>query len=88
MTEKEGDKTRILLADNHHVVRQGIRGLLEREADFKVVGEAENGQEALKLAYELRPDMIILEARMPKLDTAEVIKRIKAEYPVAVLILT
>lgn len=88
MMEKEGDKTRILLADDHHVVRQGIRGLLEREADFKVVGEAENGQEALRLAYELRPDIIILEARMPKLDTVEIIKRIKSEYPVTVLILT
>ena len=88
MMEKEGDKTRILLADDHHVVRQGIRGLLEREADFKVVGEAENGQEALKLAHELRPDIIILESRIPKLDTVEVIKRIKSEYPVAVLILT
>jgi len=88
MTEKEGDKTRILLADNHHVVRQGIRRLLEREADFDVVGEADNGLDAVRLAHELRPDIVILEARMPKLDTVEVIKRIKSEYPVAVLILT
>jgi len=88
MTEKEGDKTRILLADNHHVVRQGIRGLLEREADFEVIGEADNGLDAVRLAHEFRPDIIILEARIPKLDTVEVIKRIKSEYPVAVLILT
>ena len=88
MTEKEGDKTRILLADDHHVVRQGIRGLLEREADFEVIGEADNGLDAVRLAHELRPDIIILEARIPKLDTVEVIKRIKSEYPVAVLILT
>jgi len=88
MTEKDRDKTRILLADDHHVVRQGIRGLLEREADFEVVGEADNGLDAVRLAHELRPDIVILEARMPKLDTVEVIKRIKSEYPVAVLILT
>jgi len=88
MMEKEGDKTRILLADNHHVVRQGIRGLLEREADFEVIGEADNGLDAVRLAHEFRPDIIILEARIPKLDTVEVIKRIKSEYPVAVLILT
>jgi len=88
MAEKRGDKTRILLADDHHVVRQGIRGLLEREADFEVIGETDNGLDALRLACEFRPDILILEARMPKLETAEVIKRLKAEYPVAVLILT
>jgi len=88
MAEKNGDKTRILLADDHHVVRQGIRGLLEREADFEVIGEADNGLDTLRLAHKSKPDVIILEARMPKLDTVEVIKRVKAEYPVSVLILT
>ena len=82
-------KTRILLADGHHMVRQGIRQLLEREPDFEVVGEADNGVEAVRLAHELKPDMIIMEARMPKLDSVEVIKRLKTgEQPEAVLILT
>jgi len=83
------EKTRVLLADDHHMVRQGIRRLLEREADFDVVGEADNGPEALRLARELNPDVIVIEARMPKLDSPEAIKRIKAEHPEqAVLILT
>jgi DNA-binding NarL/FixJ family response regulator len=82
-------KTRILLADGHHMVRQGIRQLLEREPDFEVVGEADNGMEAVRLAHEFKPDMIIMEARMPRLDAVEVIKRLKTgEQPEAVLILT
>lgn len=88
MPEKNEERARILLADDHHIVRQGIRRLLENEADFEVVGEADNGQEALSLAHELRPDVIIMEARMPKLDTVDVIRRVKAEYPVVILILT
>ena len=65
-------KTKILLADDHHMVRQGIRQLLEREVDFEVVGEADNGLEAVRQAQELRPDIILMEARMPRLDAVEV----------------
>jgi NarL family two-component system response regulator LiaR len=82
-------KTRILLADDQHMVRQGIRQLLEREADFEVVGEAESGPELFKLAFELKPDVIVLEARMSKLNGVEGIRRVKAENPqTAVLVLT
>ena len=71
------------------MVRQGIRQLLEEEADFEVVGEAENSLEAVSLARELKPDIIIMEAHMPKLDSVEAIRRLKAECPQsAVLILT
>ena len=71
------------------MVRQGIRRLLEGEADFEVVGEVDNGEQAIRLARELRPDMILMEARMPKLDSVEVIRRVKAEHPEAtILILT
>ena len=89
MSGEEGRKTKILLADGHHMVRQGIRRLLESEADFEVVGESDNGSEVVRLARELKPNVIVMEARMPKLDSLDVIKRIKAEHPEAtILVLT
>jgi DNA-binding NarL/FixJ family response regulator len=82
-------KTRILLADGHHLVRQGIRRILESEADFEVVGEADNGQDAVRLAREVKPDIIVMEAHISKLDSVEITRRVKAEQPGArVLILT
>lgn len=89
MSSEERRKTRILLADGHHMVRQGIRRLLESETDFEVVGEADNGLETIRLDRELKPHVIVMEARMPKLDSADIIKRIKAEHPEAtILVLT
>ena len=89
MSKEAGEKTRILIADDHHMVRQGIRQLLEREADFAVVGETDSGLEAIKLTRELMPHVIAMEARLPGLSAIETTKRIKAELPeTAVLILT
>ena len=89
MSGEERRKTKILLADGQHMVRQGIRQLLESETDFEVVGEADNGLEAVRLARELKPDVVVIEARMTKLDGVEVTRRVKAEHPeAAVLILT
>ena len=89
MSGEERRKTKILLADGHHMVRQGIRRLLESETDFEVVGEADNGMKAVSMARELGPDIILMEARMPKLDAVEATKRVKGEHPeVAVLVLT
>ena len=82
-------KITILLADDQHIVRQGIRILLEREADLQVVGEADSTLDAIKLAHELKPDVIIMQARRPTLGGVEAIKRCKAEHSqTAVLILT
>jgi len=84
-----GEKTTILLADDQHMVRQGIRKLLDLEADFEVVGEADSTLEAIRLAHELKPDVIIMQARRPTLGGVEAIKQCKAEHPqTAVIILT
>ena len=87
MSGETRQRIRILLADSHHMVRQGIRQLLEREADFEVVGEADNGLETVKLARELRPDIIVMEARMPKLNAVDATRRIKADHPEAVVLI-
>ncbi|HLF02917.1 MAG TPA: response regulator transcription factor [Anaerolineales bacterium] len=80
---------RILIADDHEVVRDGLRLLLEDEADFVVVGEAGNGAEAVRLTGELRPDVVLMDLRMPGVGGLEAIEQIRAQWPdVAVVILT
>ncbi|MFH0809739.1 MAG: response regulator transcription factor [Pseudomonadota bacterium] len=83
------DKIRILLAEDHVVVRQGTRQLLEREDDLEVVGEAGDGEEAIELANKLKPDVVVMDIAMPKVNGIEATKAIKAASPTtAVLILT
>jgi len=80
---------RILLADDHVVVRQGTRQLLEREQDFEIVGEAGDGEEVVQLALKLKPDVVIMDVAMPKLSGIEATKQIKAVLPaITVLVLT
>jgi len=82
-------KIKILIADDHAVVREGTRQILEQEADLTVVAEAGDGEEAVRLAGNFKPDVAIIDIAMPKLDGIEATKQIKALYPtVAVLILT
>src|SRR5512137_455440 len=80
---------RLLIADDHGVLRAGLRALLNAEPDMQVVGEAADGREALRLAAELAPDMMLLDLNMPELGGLEVTRQIKALAPgVRVLILT
>ncbi len=82
-------KTRILIADDHAMLREGMRELLEQEKDFELVGEAADGEEAVKLAGELKPDIVIMDIVMPKLNGVEATKQIKQVSPAtAILILT
>jgi NarL family two-component system response regulator LiaR len=83
------EKIRILLADDHVLVRQGTRELLEREEDMEVVAEAGDGEEAVHLAKSQCPDVAIMDISMPKLNGIEATKQIKAVHPAtAVLVLT
>lgn len=83
------DPIRLLIADDHEVVRAGLRLLLEDEADFVVVGEAADGAEAVRLTGELRPQVVLMDLRMPGLGGLEALEQIHAHWPeTAVVILT
>ncbi|MBS1872650.1 MAG: response regulator transcription factor [Acidobacteria bacterium] len=80
---------RILLADDHTLVRDGLRALLERESDLQVIAEAGDGREAIRLAAEHRPDIVVMDLAMPVLNGMEATRRILAENPrVGVVILS
>ncbi len=80
---------RVLIADDHGLVRNGLRLMLEDEPDMIVVGEAADGEQALSLANELQPDVLLLDVTMPPPDGIEVARRLKeAHSPVRILMLT
>jgi len=83
------DKIKVLLAEDHVVVREGTRELIQREPDIEVVGEAGDGEEAVDLTNKLHPDVVIMDIAMPRLNGIEATKQIKALHPsISVLILT
>ncbi len=87
--QQEGERVRILLAEDHVVVRDGIRELLTREPNMEVVGEAGDGATAVELAMKLEPDVVIMDVAMPVMNGIEAAKRIKQALPnSAILVLT
>lgn len=83
------DTIRILIADDHSIVREGLRLILETEPDFEVIGEAADGVEAVNLASELSPDVILMDLRMPRMDGLTAIQHLQTEQPdIAIIILT
>ena len=80
---------RILIADDHLIIRQGLRLILETETDFEIVGEAADGAEALDLCYKLKPQVVLMDLRMPRMDGLTAIEKLRIEQPdIAVVILT
>lgn len=84
-----GAPARVLIADDHALLRAGMRAMLAGEPDVEVVGEAADGREAVELCRELRPDLVLMDVGMPEMDGMEATREIKARYPaVSVLVVT
>jgi DNA-binding NarL/FixJ family response regulator len=83
------DKIRVVIADDHAIMRAGIRKILSRSKEIRVIGEASNGAEAIQLVSELHPDILILDVEMPVMDGMEVAHRLHTiQAPVRILVLS
>lgn len=86
---EEDDPIRVLIADDHLIVREGMRLILETENGFELVGEACNGEEAIRLASELHPDVVLMDLRMPGMGGLQAIEYLRKDQPdLPVVILT
>lgn len=81
MDGKASPATRLLIADDHDLVREGMRAMLTKEPNLQVAGEAANGREALELCRLLRPDLVLMDIRMPEMDGITATRAIKREHP-------
>src|SRR3712207_3059773 len=87
--EEEYDLTRLAIVDDHELARASLRNMLTNEPDIEVVGEAANGREALLLCSRLRPDLVLMDVRMPEMDGLAATREIKQRYPeVSVMMVT
>ena len=88
-TESDERLTRVLIADDHDLIRQALRAVIDEEPDMQVVGEASDGEQAVTEALALQPDAVVMDIQMPKLSGIEATRRIKEQIPdVTVLVLT
>jgi two-component system, NarL family, response regulator LiaR len=78
---------RILLADDHELVRESMRSMLQGQPDLRIVGEAKDGQEAIELCRLQRPDLVLMDVRMPKMNGLEATQTIKEELPTTKVLL-
>jgi DNA-binding NarL/FixJ family response regulator len=82
-------KHRIVIAEDHTILREGLRSLLSSQSEFEIVGEAGNGREAIRCVEKLKPDLILTDLSMPRMNGMEAIREIKRQYPkTKVLVLT
>jgi len=84
---ESSDRIRILIADDHGLFRQAVRAILADEPDLELIGEAGDGEEAVKLAIELQPDVVLMDVRMPKLIGIEAARKINADLPTAKIVM-
>jgi DNA-binding NarL/FixJ family response regulator len=83
----KGETKRLILADDHHILRRGFKSLLSKEPDLEVVGEASNGLQAIEMCRRLEPDLILMDVRMPEMDGITATRRIKESQPAVVILM-